>query len=40
MKVMKAPHYSFRIHYLHFHAVGHENNPVHLLIESRPRYSP
>ena len=27
-------------YYLHFHAMGHENNHLHLLIEARPRYSP
>ena len=27
-------------YYLNFHAVGHENNHLHLLIEARPRYSP
>ena len=27
-------------YYLKFHAVGHENNHLHLLVEARPRYSP
>jgi putative transposase len=27
-------------YYLNFHAIGHENNHIHLLIEARPRYSP
>ena len=27
-------------YYLKFHAIGHENNHVHLLVEARPRYSP
>ena len=27
-------------YYLKFHAIGHENNHLHLLIEARPRYSP
>lgn len=27
-------------YYLDFHAIGHENNHLHVLIEARPRYSP
>jgi putative transposase len=27
-------------YYLKFHAIGHESNHVHLLVEARPRYSP
>ena len=27
-------------YYLNFHAIGHENNHLHLLVEARPRYSP
>ena len=27
-------------YYLRFHAIGHENNHLHLLVEARPRYSP
>ena len=27
-------------YFLNFHAIGYENNHLHLLIEARPRYSP
>ena len=27
-------------YYLKFHALGHEDNHLHLLVEARPRYSP
>lgn len=27
-------------YYIDFHAIGHENNHLHLLVEARPRYSP
>jgi len=27
-------------YFLRFHAIGHENNHLHLLVEARPRYSP
>lgn len=27
-------------YYLKFHAMGYENNHLHLLVEARPRYSP
>ena len=27
-------------YYLNFHAIGHENNHLHVLVEARPRYSP
>ena len=27
-------------YYLKFHAIGHENNHLHVLVEARPRYSP
>ena len=27
-------------YYLDFHAIGHENNHLHILVEARPKYSP
>jgi putative transposase len=27
-------------YYLHFHAIGYESDHLHILVESRPRYSP
>ena len=27
-------------YYLDFHAIGHENNHLHILVEARPRYAP